>query len=94
MKEKLSTIEKKGKNTKAKIMYDKTQIAMIDKNQLIKSAKNLKKPPKGTPIKIEIESIAFTTEDYLHFTANAQYVDTSNNKKSLDGLYMINKKIV
>ena len=89
----MSTIEKKGKNTKATIVYDKTRVAMIDKNELIKSAKNLKKPPKGTPIKIEIESIAFTTEDYLYFTANAQYLDTSNNKKSLDGLYRINKKM-
>ncbi len=89
----MSTIEKKGKNTKTTIVYDKTRVAMIDKNELIKSAKNLKKPPKGTPIKIEIESIAFTTEDYLYFTANAQYLDTSNNKKSLDGLYRINKKM-
>ncbi len=91
--EKMSAIEKKGKNTKATKIYGKTKIAMIDKNELIKSAKNLKKPPKGTPIKIEIESIAFTTEDYLYFTANAQYLDTSNNKKSLDGLYRINKKM-
>ncbi len=89
----MSAIEKKGKNAKATIVYDKTRVAMIDKNELIKSAKNLKKPPKGTPIKIEIESIAFTTEDYLYFTANAQYLDTSNNKKSLDGLYRINKKM-
>ncbi len=91
--EKMSAIEKKGKNTKTTKIYGKTKIAMIDKNELIKSAKNLKKPPKGTPIKIEIESIAFTTEDYLYFTANAQYLDTSNNKKSLDGLYRINKKM-
>lgn len=91
--EKMSSIEKKGKNTKEIKTYDKTQIAKLDKNDLLKSAKNLEKPPKGTPIKIEIESIAFTTEDYLYFTANAQYLDTAGNKKSLDGLYMINKKM-
>lgn len=90
--EKMSTIEKNKKTVKT---YNKTQIAMLDKNQLLKAAvKQGEEPLKGTPLKIEIESIACTTEDYMYFTANANYTDKSGNQKSLDGLYRLNKKLL
>ena len=90
--EKMSTIEKNKKTVKT---YDKKQIAVLDKNQLLKAAvKSGEEPLKGTPLKIEIESIACTTEDYMYFTANANYTDKSGKQKSLDGLYRLNKKLL
>lgn len=90
--EKMSTIEKNKKTVKT---YDKKQIAVLDKNQLLKAAvKSGEEPLKGMPLKIEIESIACTTEDYMYFTANANYTDKSGKQKSLDGLYRLNKKLL
>ncbi len=79
-----------GKKVKKTIWtYDKTQIVTLDKKKLLAAAG----VDSGKPLKIEIESIAFTG-GYLYFTANANYEDKNKKSYSLDGLYKVSRQLV
>ena len=83
---KMSAILKESKAGTTK-SYAKTQVATLDKKNLLAAA-----GVSGKSIKVEIESIAFTG-GYLYFTANANYEDKAGKSHSLDGLYKVTKQL-
>lgn len=87
---KMSTVLKESKAGTTK-SYSKTCVVTLDKQNLLKS---LPKKPNDfhKPVKVEIESIAFTG-GYLYFTANANYADKAGNSHCLDGLYKVKRKL-
>ena len=87
---KMSTVLKESKAGTTK-SYLKTRVVTLDRQNLLES---LPKRPANfkRATKVEIESIAFTG-GYLYFTANANYVDTAGKSHSVDGLYMVKKKL-